>query len=61
MKKIISFILLLCIVLSLSACGKEEITMQDVYNAVQTEALLKTTKAHIFGTNWTENFLMKNI
>ena len=41
MKKIVAFILFLCIVLSLAACGKVEITMQDVYDAAQTEALLK--------------------
>ena len=41
MKKIVAFILLLCMVLSLAACGKVEITMQEIYDAVQTEALLK--------------------
>ena len=41
MKKIISLILLMCMVLSISACGKVEITMQEIYDAVQTEAMLK--------------------
>ena len=41
MKKIISFTLLLCMILSLSACGKEDITMQEICDANQTEALLK--------------------
>ena len=41
MKKIVTFILLLCMVLTLSACGKVEITMQEIYDANQTEALLK--------------------
>ena len=41
MKKIVALILLLCMVLSLAACGKVEITMQEIYDAVQTEALLK--------------------
>ena len=41
MKKIITLILLLCMVLTLAACGKVEITMQEIYDACQTEALLK--------------------
>ena len=41
MKKIVSLILLTCMVLSLAACGKVEITMQEIYDAGQTEALLK--------------------
>ena len=41
MKKIVSLILLMCMVLSLAACGKVEITMQEIYDAGQTEALLK--------------------
>ena len=41
MKKIVALILLLCMVLSLAACSKVEITMQEIYDAVQTEALLK--------------------
>ena len=41
MKKIISVILLLALFASLSACGKVEITMQEINDANQTEALLK--------------------
>ena len=41
MKKIVAFTLLLCIVLTLAACGKVEITMQEIYDASQTEAMLK--------------------
>ena len=41
MKKIVTFSLLLCMILALTACGKVEITMQEIYDAVQTEALLK--------------------
>lgn len=41
MKKIVAFALLLCMVMSLAACGKVEITMQEVYDAVQTVTLLK--------------------
>ena len=45
MKKIITFILSLCVVLTFAACtdsGKStlEITMQDIYDANQTETLL---------------------
>ena len=42
MKKIVTLILMLCMVLSLSACGKVEITMQEIYNAGQTEAMLES-------------------
>ena len=41
MKKIVTFILLLSMVFTFSACGKVEITMQEIYDANQTEALLK--------------------
>ena len=41
MKKIVTLILVLCMILSLSACGKVEITMQEIYDANQTKALLK--------------------
>ena len=41
MKKFIAFTLLLCMVMSLAACGKLEITLQEIYDASQTEALLK--------------------
>ena len=41
MKKIMAFALVLCMVLTFAACGKAEVTMQDIYNAVQTETMLK--------------------
>ena len=41
MKKLVAFILMLCMILSLSACGNVEITMQEIYDANQTKALLK--------------------
>ena len=41
MKKIVAFTLLLCMVLTLASCGKAEITMQEIHDASQTEALLK--------------------
>ena len=41
MKKIVALTLSLCMVLTLAACGKVEITMQEIYDATQTEALLK--------------------
>ena len=41
MKKIVTLILMLCMILSLYACGKVEITMQEIYDANQTKALLK--------------------
>ena len=41
MKKLVTLILMLCMILSLSACGKVEITMQEIYDANQTKALLK--------------------
>ena len=41
MKKIVAFTLLLCMVLALATCGKAEITMQEIHDASQTEALLK--------------------
>ena len=32
---------MLCLVLTITACGKVEITMQEIYDSVQTEAMLK--------------------
>ena len=40
MKKFVTFILLMCMVLSLAACGKVEITMQEIFDANRIEALL---------------------
>ena len=41
MKKIVTLLLLLCMILTFAACGKAEITMQEIYDAGQTEAMLK--------------------
>ena len=41
MKKLVTLIFVLCMILSLSACGNAEITMQEIYDANQTKALLK--------------------
>ena len=45
MKKIISAILLLGLTASLSACGGEKITMQEIYDAGQIENMLKNHKS----------------
>jgi hypothetical protein len=41
MKKIVIFILLTCMVLTLAACGKAEITAQEIYDAGQVEAMIQ--------------------
>ena len=65
MKKIITLILLLCMILSLSACGKVEITMQEIYDANQTEALLENHQSvyirdEMDGEIWGEKHLTKD-
>ena len=45
MKKIVAFILMLCMVLPLAACGKGEITMQKIYNAGLNKTMLKKHKS----------------
>ena len=62
MKKIVAFTLLLCMVLTLAACGKVEITMQEIYDACQTEALLKNHESvsirdEMDGDIWNERYL----
>lgn len=42
MKKFVTLIFMLYIILSLSACGKVEITMQEIYNAGQTEVMFES-------------------
>ena len=42
MKKIVALTLLLCMVLTLAACGKVEITMQEIYDATQTEVMFES-------------------
>ena len=65
MKRIISLILFRTLVLSLSACGKVEITMQEIYNAVQTEAMFKNHQSvyvqnEMDGEVWCERYLTKD-
>ncbi len=64
MKKIISIILLLCMALTFTACGNEQITMQEICDAGQTETLLKNHKsiyvqATIDGEFFSETYLTK--
>ena len=64
MKRIITLILLLCMVLTLAACGKVEITMREIYDACQTEALLKNHQSvyirdELDGTVFGEKYLTK--
>ena len=64
MKTFFSLILLLCVGLTLSACGKVEVTMQEIYDAVQTEAMLKNhenvfIRDELDGKIWMERYLTK--
>ena len=64
MKRFFSLILLLCVGLTLSACGKVEITMQEIYDASQTEALLKNHESvsiqdELDAGIWSEKYLTK--
>lgn len=64
MKKLISLILVLVTVMTLSACGKVEVTMQEIYDANQTEALLKNHRSVYVQTEmddefWSETYLTK--
>ena len=65
MKKIVAVILLLCMVLTISACGKVKITMQDMYDAAQTEAMLANHKSvyvqeAMDGEVWFEKYTTKD-
>ena len=65
MKKIVAFTLLLCMVLTFVACGKAEITMQEIYDAARTEAMLKNHQSvHIRseadGELWRETYMTKD-
>lgn len=44
MKKIFSFILMLILILSISACSKEQITMQEIYDASFLNTILSSHK-----------------
>lgn len=65
MKKIVSFVLLMCMVVTLAACGKVDITMQEIYDAAKVEALLKNhagvhIRNEIDGELWRETYLTKD-
>ena len=70
MKKIISFILLMCVALTLVACTEKEnktteITMQEIYDAAQTETMLKNhenvyIRNKMDGEFWRETYLTKD-
>ena len=65
MKKIVAFTLLLCMVLALSACGDVKITMQEVYDAAQPEAVLKNhesvyVRSEVDGEVLGETYLTKD-
>ena len=65
MKRIITLIFLLCMVLTLVSCGKVEITMQEIYDASQTNALLKNHESvyiqtEMDGENLGETYLTKD-
>ena len=65
MKKIITLILVLCMILPSSACGKVEITMQEINDANQTEVLLKNHQSvyirdEMDGENFGEVYLTKD-
>ena len=64
MKKTISIILLLCMALTFTACGNEQITMQEICDAGQTETLLQNHKsiyvqATVDGEFFSETYLTK--
>ena len=65
MKKIISLILVLVFILALSACGKVEITLQEITDANQADALLKNhasvyIRDEMGGENFGEVYLTKD-
>ena len=65
MKKIVAFTLLLCMVLTLAACGKAEITLQEIYDASQTEAIFKSHQSvyirdELDGEFYGEKYLTKD-
>ena len=65
MKKIMSLILVLVFILTLSACGKVEITIQEINDANQSDVLLKNHKSvyiqeELDGENFGELYLTKD-
>ena len=64
MKKIAILTLTLMLVLALAACGKVKITMQEIYDASQTNAMLKNHESvyirnEMDGEIWRETYLTK--
>ena len=65
MKKIVSFMLLVCMVMTIAACSNAEITMQEIYDASKVEVMLKNHESvHIRnemdGELWREICLTKD-
>lgn len=52
MKKIVAFILLICMALSLSACGNEEITMQEIYDVSNINDMLEKHESVCIRDKW---------
>lgn len=64
MKKFVALVLLLCMVLTLAACAKMSVSMQEIYDATQTEAMLKNHQSvsirdKIDGELFNERYLTK--
>ena len=65
MKKIVAFTLLLCMALTLVACGEVNITMQEIYDAAKTETMLESHENvyisnEMDGEFWRETYLTKD-
>ena len=64
MKRLLALFVLLVMIVSLSACGAKNITMQDVYDAGQLDALLREHNSvkiqhHMEGELFAENYLSR--
>ena len=51
----------MCMVLSLAACGKVEITMQEIFDANRIEALLNNHQSILIRCEMDGMFFSKNI
>ena len=60
MKKIVIFMLLTCMVLTLAACGKAEITAQEIYDAGQVEAMLQNHQSVYVHRAMDDAFFVEN-
>ena len=60
MKKIVIFILLTCMVLSLAACGEAEITAQEIYDAGQVEAMIQNHQSVYVHRAMDDAFFVEN-